>query len=297
MDLQTIESWDLTYHGINERARISEDCELYYELEGEGPCITFVSTIYVVSTAWRNFTRSIAADNRLLTYDLRNQGASSGPATGFEQHLTDLRCLLDHLEIDRTYLVGSSISTVICRDFAVQYPQRVSGLILVGPPFSPWGSSRRRRIMKSWLSALESGGPKQLFDAMYPLVFGDRSQAVGGSATYIALRERFLAVNSVAQLRANLTDALKTTSDAEVLPQVSAPTLLLAGDDDFCVSPSALRAVADLMPNARAEVYDDCGHLPFFESTHRFEQSVRAFVASVEARQHAAAPDQPRLMA
>lgn len=296
MDLQTVESWDLTYHGINDRARISEDCELYYELEGQGPCITFISTIYVVSTAWRNFTRSIAADNRLLTYDLRNQGASSGTAVGFDQHIADLQCLLDHLEIDRTYLVGSSISTVICRDFALQHPQRVSGLILVGPPFSPWGSSRRRRIMKSWLSALESGGPKQLFDAMYPLVFGDRSQAIGGSATYVALRERFLAVNSVAQLRANLTDALKTTSDTETLPQVAAPTLLLAGDDDFCISPSALRAVADLMPNARAEVYDDCGHLPFFESTARFEHSVRAFVAAVEGGQLTTAHG-PRLMA
>ncbi|MEV0358070.1 alpha/beta hydrolase [Nocardia sp. NPDC050697] len=288
MDVQTIKSFDLTYHGINERLRVSDDCELYYELEGAGPCVTFVSTIYVVSTSWRNFTRSLVRNNRLLTYDLRNQGASSGAPAGFDQHTTDLVRLLDHLGIERTYLVGSSLSTVICRDFAVRHPDRVAGLVLVGPTFSPWGSKRRTRIMKSWLTTLEASGPRQLFDAMYPLVFGDRAQGMGGGAAYLALRERFLAINSAAQLRANLTDALETTADAEMLPRVAAPALLLAGDDDFCISPSGLRALAGLMPDARAEVFDDCGHLPFFETTERFERSLCAFVESIEERQRAA---------
>ncbi|MFC3965313.1 alpha/beta fold hydrolase [Nocardia jiangsuensis] len=288
MDVRTIKSFDLAYRGIDERFRVADDCELYYELEGTGPCVTFVSTIYVVSTSWRNFTRNLVRNNRLLTYDLRNQGASSGAPTGFDQHTSDLLQLLDHLGIERTYLVGSSLSTVICRDFAVRHPDRVAGLVLVGPTFSPWGSRRRTRIMRSWLTALESGGPRQLFDVMYPLVFGDRAQGIGGGAAYLALRERFLAINSAAQLRANLTDALETTVDAEMLPRVTAPALLLAGDDDFCISPSGLRKLADMMPNAHAEVFDDCGHLPFFESTERFERSLCAFVEKVEAQRQAA---------
>jgi 3-oxoadipate enol-lactonase len=284
MDVNTVQSWDLSYRGMSERLRISDDCELYYELEGEGPCVTFVSTMYVVSTAWRNFTRRIVTDSRLLTYDLRNQGASSGSAVGFDQHVTDLLHLLDYLEIDRTYLVGTSISTLTCRDFAVQHPSRVSGLILVGPPFSPWGSARRTRITKSWLAALEAGGPKRLFDAMYPLVLSDHAQGIGGTATYLALRERFLAINSAAQLKANLKDALTTTSDSDALPRVTAPTLLLTGDDDFCISPTGLYALAELMPDAQVEIYPGCGHLPFFEQPDRFEESVRAFVKSVESR-------------
>lgn len=282
MDLSTIESWDLTYRD-KERLQVSDNCELYFELEGQGPCVTFVSTIYVVSTAWRNFTRNLAKTSQILTYDLRNQGASSGSAAGFDQHATDLLRLLDHLDIEQTYLVGSSVSAVICRDFAVRYSERVRGLILVGPPFSPWDSKRRTRIMKSWLAALESGGPRQLFDVMYPIVFGDRAQAAGGGAIYMALRERFLAVNSAAQLKANLTDALHTDSDMGTLPKINAPALLIAGDDDFCVSPSTLRALAAMMQHARAEVYEECGHLPFFEATDRFEASVQDFIRSVES--------------
>lgn len=283
MDIPAIDSLDLTYRD-NQRLAVADDCELYFESEGEGPCITFVPTIYVSSTAWRNFTRLIVAHNRLLTYDLRNQGASTGRAAGFDQHKIDLVHLLDHLEIKRTYLVGSSISTVVCRDFAASYAERVSGLIFVGPPFSPWGSQRRLRLTKSWLKALESGGPAQLFDVMYPLVFSDHAQALGGTASYLAFKERFLAINSAAQLKANLVDTLDIRPDIDVLPKITTPTLLLCGDDDFCISPTGLRVIADLMPDARVEVYEDCGHLPFFEASQRFQQSVLSFINHVEGK-------------
>lgn len=284
MKLESIDNLDFGYHGENAIHRTEDGCELYYELEGEGPCITFISMIYVVSTAWRNFDRELVKKNKILTYDLRNQGASLGEPRGFDQHADDLRSLLDALDIDRTYLVGSSISTLICRDFAVRHPDRVAGLILVGPPISPWGSKRRPRIAKSWLTTLESGGPRALLDTLYPLVFGDRAQAEGGTATYLALRERFLAVNSASQLRENIQDAMAASDDVELLRRIDAPTLLMSGDDDFCTSRSALRAIADLIPDARIEVFDDCGHLPFFERTEHFERSVRGFIDSVEAK-------------
>jgi 3-oxoadipate enol-lactonase len=279
--LPAVETLDLTYKEDVCRHRVDRDCELYFELEGDGSPVTFVSSIYVVSTAWRNFTRRLRDHHRLLTYDLRNQGASTGAASRFEQHTEDLKSLLDGLGIARTHLVGTSISTVICREFAARYPERVSSLVLIGPPFSPLGSTRRDMITKSWLKALEHGGPRNLFDTMYPLVFGDRAQALGGTSAYVALRERFLAVNSAAQLRANLAEALNSGSDPDVLGGISVPTLLLAGDDDFTVGPASLHALADLMPNGRAEVFADCGHLPFFEATDRFEELLLEFFAGL----------------
>jgi len=280
--LPAIETLDISYKEDVHRHKVDQDCELYFEVEGEGPPVTFVSSIYVVSTAWRNFTRRLRDHHRLLTYDLRNQGASTGAASGFPQHADDLASLLDGLEITRTHLVGTSISTVICRDFAARYPERVSSLVLIGPPFSPLGSTRRDMITKSWLKALELGGPRNLFDTMYPLVFGDRAQALGGTSAYVALRERFLAVNSPAQLKANLAESLNSGSDPELLSAISAPSLLLAGDDDFSIGPVSLRALAELMPNGRAEVFEDCGHLPFFEATDQFEELLLAFFADLD---------------
>ena len=282
MNIDDIQAWQTAYDGAREPHRTPDGCRLYYETAGAGPTVTFVSTIYVASTAWRNFTRRLMREHRIITYDLRNQGASSDTPAPFSRHVDDLHSLLDGLDIDTTYLVGTSISTMICRDFALAHPDRVAGLILVGPPFSPWGSARRRRIATSWITALDTAGPRGLFDLIYPLVFGDRALAAGGTPAYLALRERFLAMNSQAQLRANLTAALDADDDPDLLRRITAPTLLLAGDDDFTTTETTLQAIAELIPDATVEIIEKCGHLPYFEATEKFEDAIARFVRTVE---------------
>jgi 3-oxoadipate enol-lactonase len=262
-----------------------EGHELYHERYGAGPQLTIVNNYFLISPMWRNFTTELAGSTSLLTYDLRNQGGSS-PAEGplsFRQHVDDLLRLLDGLGIERTHLLGTSISTLICRDFAVAHPDRVRGLILVGPVFNPYGPSRRKYLTKSWLRTLDASGPAALFAHIYPLVFGDRTIENGQSAAYLALRERFLALNSHEQLRTNLTASLTTTDDPAMLRDITCPTLLLAGDGDFLCSESTLRSIASIVPRAEVELLPFAGHVPYFESTDAFERSVLRFVSSVAA--------------
>jgi 3-oxoadipate enol-lactonase len=282
VDAERIENFDLRYDQSG-RLHEAEDGEsLYYELRGEGPSITLVSTIYVMSTAWRNFTGELVKRNRILTYDLRNQGASTETPAPFAEHVNDLLHLLDALEIERTYLIGTSISTLICRDFAAAHPERVKGLVLTGPAMSPWGPGRRKRIVRSWLAGLEAGGPRGLFDLIYPIVFGDKMIAEGRGATYLALRERFLAINSKAQLAENLEASLEASDDPRLLEALSCPTLLMVGDDDFAASQGAMRAMITTIGQGAVDVIAECGHLPYFEATERFERSVQDFITSVE---------------
>jgi len=53
----------------------------------------------------------------------------------------DLLSLLDSLGVEQTYLLGVSLSTLLCRDFAVEHPERVKGMIMCGPPPAPTGLS------------------------------------------------------------------------------------------------------------------------------------------------------------
>ena len=282
---ETIERFDLGYD-VSEPHRRGDGVELYYEVRGSGPPLCIVNNMYVVAPLWRNFTRSLVERHTIVAYDLRNQGASTmveGELT-LDDHVEDLRSLLDALEIERTYLVGTSISTLICRDFALAHPDRVEGLILCGPVFNALGSKRRKYLTRSWLRTLEGGGPRALFDHIYPLVFGEHTIETGGSATYLALRERFLALNSHEQLVSNLSASLSTSDDPGKLARIPCPTFLMAGESDFLVGPGALEATARLLPDASAEIIPFAGHVPYFEATDRFEQLVQDFVASVGAR-------------
>lgn len=275
---------DLRY--VREQVLTTRDgTELYHERYGHGPQLTIVNNYFLISPLWRNFTRQLASSTSVLTYDLRNQGCSS-PADGplhFSQHVDDLIALLDSLDIEHTYLLGTSISTLICRDIALAHPDRIRGLILVGPVFNPYGGSRRKYLTKSWLRTLEASGPAALFAHIYPLVFGDRTIENGESAAFLALRERFLALNSHEQLRINLAASLSTRDDPAALRRITCPTLLLAGDGDFLCSESTLHSIASVMPRAEVQILPFAGHVPYFESTDAFERSVLEFVQSVEA--------------
>lgn len=275
---------DLRYED-NDRCPTTGDVELYYEVRGEGPPITFLNHTFLVSPAWRSLTRDLEREFRLVTYDLRNQGASTRceGKIAWADHVEDLRHLLDRVGLERTYLLGTSISTLICRDFALAYPERVAGLILVGPAFSPYGHRRRHHMAKTWLTALRHGGVEGLYDFLYPLVLSDYTQERGGGAMFVGLRDAFLALHSTQQIEDNLAGAIDLRDEPAKISTIACPTLLLVGDGDFLWSESSVRETARLLQRPTVVTIPRAGHLPYFEAADAFQAAVREFVRKCEA--------------
>jgi pimeloyl-ACP methyl ester carboxylesterase len=68
------------------------------------------------------------------------------------------------------------------------------------------------------------------------------------------------------------------------LPQIAAPTLVLAGGIDTTSRPELCRAVAELIPGARFEVMEGESHQPFQEVPDDWNARVDSFWRQVEAR-------------
>jgi 3-oxoadipate enol-lactonase len=281
---EKIENLDLKY-ADQQRAKLPNGLEVYYEIYGNlhGPTITIVNNFFLISPLWKNFTKELAKSYRIMTYDLRNQGATSMVEGDieFSSLIEDLNELLNYLNIERTSLVGTSTSTLICRDFALKYPEKVEGLALVGPLFCPYGSRRRKFLTKSWINSLENGGAENLFAHIYPLIYGDMTIENGGSAAYLALKERFVAINSEDQIKRFLKSSLTTEDTPDKLQKIHAPTLLMAGEADFINCRTSLEASAKLMPHAIVKEIEYCGHIPYFESNYLFELHIGEFVKSI----------------
>lgn len=266
---------------------MSDGARLYYEILGspDAPTLVFVNNYFSTASLWRGFTPRLAEKYRIVCYDLRNQGASSRaghvePA----DHVRDLTELIDRLDLGEVYLVGSSTATLVARDCALAAPERIRGMVAVGPMFNPLGGRRRRYVVRSWIRAVETGGVRGLFDTIYPLVHSDRTVEAGGAATYLAVRERFLATNTAEQSITNLRTALSFTDDWRTLAGIGCPTLLMAGEQDFYASRGALEELASIIPDARYTVIPMVGHLPYFEATDEFQRLVDEFVTDIENR-------------
>jgi 3-oxoadipate enol-lactonase len=261
---------------------LSGDAGPRVELRGHGTDVTIINSPFSGVRVWHECTKGLAARHRILTYDPWSADDTIGSSPTIERYVSELAAVLDSHGIEKTFLVGTSLSTLICRDFALAFGPRVAGLVLVGPMFGPFGHKRRRLLLRSWLASLEIGGPACLFDHLYPLFYSDRTIENGCTAAYLAVRERFLAMASASRLYRSLRAALATADDPARLKALTCPVLIVAGDGDVLSSATALGG-SGLIRHARFERLDFAGHAPFFEAPAAFDALLKRFVEEISS--------------
>src|SRR6266542_985522 len=105
--------------------------KLYYETAGKGPAVVLVHGGLVDSRQWNGQMKEFAKRHRVVRYDLRGFGRSAAAPQPFS-HIEDLRALMDFLKIERATVVGRSLRGIIAAYFALEHPERVDRLVLVG---------------------------------------------------------------------------------------------------------------------------------------------------------------------
>ncbi|MET9763729.1 alpha/beta fold hydrolase [Streptomyces sp. NPDC006372] len=285
-DSEDHEPYDLSYREDTPRIRTRDGVELYYESSGEGPALTLLNNFFITSPFWRAHTQELVKNHRVVSYDMANHGASSRLDTEptWEEHAADVIGLLDALEIDATYLVATSASSQLARDVALTHPGRVKGLVLAGPVFGLKGMRRHRQLNRSWLLTLQHHGMAALYNQIYAEVISGEMNEQGGTPGFLGLRESFLAMSTPEELTNGLTLVQTGDPSSALLSRVTAPTLLVLGDDDILLSPQRGHDVAALFPDGRCEIMPNAGHVPFLDDPEGFEVLVGKFVEEVESR-------------
>jgi pimeloyl-ACP methyl ester carboxylesterase len=115
------------------RLTLPDGGEIAYDTAGAGPAVVFLHGAFMDRSSWDRQMPVFARTFRAIRYDIRPFGASTQPAKPYSVP-DDLRRLLDHLKIERAHLVGHSFGGGVALDFALLYPDRVAGLVLVAAP-------------------------------------------------------------------------------------------------------------------------------------------------------------------
>lgn len=96
------------------------------------PVITLLHAGVADRRGWTSLVPEIEKFASVLTYDRRGFGESSAGNEPFT-HLGDLLAVLDQLEIESTWLVGSSAGGKLALEAALEAPHRVVGIVLISP--------------------------------------------------------------------------------------------------------------------------------------------------------------------
>jgi non-heme chloroperoxidase len=239
--------------------------QVHYAEQGDpgGDPIVF---IHPHADSWFSFSRVLSllpARYHAYALDQRGHGDSERPACCYtvDDLAADTVAFLDAAGIERATLVGHSGSCFTARRAAVNHPDRVAGLVLIGAPLSL--AKPAVLAFQAAVHALEDPVPAQ---------FAREFQA---GAAHVPLPEGFLEglVAESLKLPAHVwkaaLDGLVAFDDAADLGRITASTLLIWGDHDAVVSLEDQQRLKEAIPDARLKVYPETGHSPHWERPER----------------------------
>jgi pimeloyl-ACP methyl ester carboxylesterase len=252
---------------------------LYYEVVGEGEPLVLVHAGIADSRMWEDQLKAFADRYRVIRYDMRGFGMTAMVDLPFSHH-EDLRGLLDSLDVERAHLVGCSMGGGAVLDFALEYPQRVGNLILVGSAVGGFGPDiDPPRQWDEIVSAEEAGDLERVSELEVQVWVdgpGRSPEDVDVSVRDLVREMNLIALRNEAS---GLGDEWEPEPPAaDRLPDVQASTLLIVGDED---QPSVF-AAADLLgrelPNVRKVVMHGAAHVPNMERPEEFNRIVLDFL-------------------
>src|SRR5256886_15076360 len=108
------------------------DGALYYERQGVGFPVLFVSGLTGFAAFWQDQVAAFAKNFDVITQDHRGIGQSDLTRSGFavDRMAADVIGLMDALEIERTHIVGHSTGGAIAQTLAIEHPKRLASVVL-----------------------------------------------------------------------------------------------------------------------------------------------------------------------
>ncbi len=117
------------------------DIQIYYEDYGQGPPLIMILGLGQDIATWNFQISELSKHLRLIVFDNRDSGKSSRSSQNYTIQIMaqDILGLMDHLGIDRTHLLGTSLGGMIAQQVALMAPERVNSLILAST--TSWGEA------------------------------------------------------------------------------------------------------------------------------------------------------------
>ena len=277
--------YDVTLNGV----------QIHYFVRGKGPVlIAHSGGPGADARDWDDFAK---IDDFITIVAIHPRGSGlSGPASGdaylLPDYASDVEALRKHLGLEKPMLMGWSHGGMVAMEYAVNYPDALSKLILFDTSAyfgeflndveasvqafknEPWFEDSLDALKKEWAGEYETdedmGRLWQREKRFYFKKFDARAQ------TYCERTKESLM--RVAPLRVFNEKEAPTFDLRPRLNKIKVPTLIIVGRQDFITNVDMAKEMAERIPNAKMEIFEESGHYGFVEEPEKFYRAVKEFV-------------------
>jgi pimeloyl-ACP methyl ester carboxylesterase len=198
------------------------------------------------------------------------------PLTEPFSHIEDLRALLDFLKIDRATLVGLSLGGIIAADFALEYPEKIISLVLVGAGLRGDPQPPDIAAYKEAQAAASRGAEAFVNVTMSSALY---AAVRPGSSVYSRLRQ--MALDNFKAVPTFVPGFWKypQRTTYERLNDINKPTLVIIGSEDSQTLKNIANTLATKIPGASKVIIPGSSHHPPVEKSKEFTRVVLGFLS------------------
>lgn len=237
--------------------------------------------------------KRLADRYKLIFYDHRCNGRSRGAETSsmtFENLTADAEALRQELGIQKWAVGGHSFGGMVALEYALRYPQHLSRLLLI----DTCGDSRWAQVNAPQALAARgfSSEVVELAQRFFNGKIEPKEMTLAtmkfGRAYYHKLdaislmREMISGMRMITRPDAlifGFSQLLKDWSVMDRLGEITTPTLVLAGRNDFQFPPEHQESLAKGIPDARLRIIEKAGHNVLSEKPAEVSQEISRFLA------------------
>lgn len=232
------------------------------------------------SSIWYKQVRAFKRQLNVLLIDLRGHGQSKSPIYSRLKKYTfpvigdEVIEVLDHLKIKQAHFVGISLGTIIIRDLAERYPNRIASLILGGAVMR---LNTRGQVLMRMGNLLKSVIPYLVLYKLFAWIIMPKKSHRDSRNLFVREAKK-LYQNEFKRwftLAAEVNPLLKFFRSQPTM----IPTLYVMGSEDHMFLPSIKQLVKD-HKEALLHVIPKCGHVVNVEQPDQFNEISLAFIKS-----------------
>jgi len=249
---------------------------VHYEVYGRGRPVILLHGWLGSWGLWQETMAYLGAFYRTYAMDFWGFGESGKKRETYavSDFVSLVNQFMDQLGIVHAPLVGHSMGGTVSLSVAIQYPERVSKVVVVGSPIV--GSSLAPLLKLAGYRSIafflfNMMGPFRAFMKYY------YSRLICKDPRFPDMMDRDLSRTTLESFLLSIA-SLRRTDLRPLLPQVKIPAMGIYGDKDLIVHPQQWMPMQQGIPHAQIERFPNAGHFLMLEEPSLFTQKLKTFL-------------------
>jgi pimeloyl-ACP methyl ester carboxylesterase len=247
---------------------------LAFDDRGDGPPLALLHGFPLDSRVWDDAADRLRRSARIITLDLRGFGQSAcGTPFTLDVLAEDVHALLSAIGALPCRLGGLSMGGYVALAFARRFAVDLERLLLIDTKAAA-DTAEARAGRDQMIQLARTGGSGAVARQMFPRMLAPASQTCPVAGRLLQIMESCPA-KTIEHALAAMRDRPDYTP---LLPRLSMPVLIMAGEHDAITPPSMAREMQAAIDNAQLAIIPEAGHMSPLENPAAFAAAVETFL-------------------